>query len=212
MRRRVWIGAAPVEEAVPDETSAASDEEGLIAGGAAVDLDGDAETDGAGESSTDTVLMADTGPVEVAEEHPATASEPVEAEEAPEPDAETAIPAFASALGIPVPASSMDSLTLPERSRHEADARRHRRRRSAARRPALVAPVDIPEDAEGRIEFIVVRGGNDRDEPAPGATPLAAKPDDRVRRLLTLGSGWVAVAILAAGLFVVFVVLSVLYP
>jgi hypothetical protein len=137
----------------------------------------------------------------------------VMAPEEPEPDAEMAFPDLdlASAPWVSVPASSMDSLTLPERSRHEADARRERRRRSAARLPALVSPVDIPEDAEGRIDFAVIRGGPDRDEPAPGESPAAAKPDDRVRRLLTLGSGWVAVVVLAAGLAVVFVVFSLLY-
>jgi hypothetical protein len=149
--------------------------------------------------------------IEPEAEGPEEAIEPEAAE--PSPDAEMALPAWAlaTAPGVPVPASSMDSLTLPERSRHEADARRERRRRSAARLPALVSPVDIPEDAEGRIDFAVVRGGPDRDEPASGESPASAKPEDRVRRLLTLGSGWVAVAVLTTGLVVVFVVLSLLY-
>jgi hypothetical protein len=112
---------------------------------------------------------------------------------------------------VPVPASSMDSLTLPERSRHDADARRERRRRSAVRLPALVSPMDIPEDAEGRVDFAVIRGGADHDEPAAAESAAAAESDDWVRRLLTLGSGWVAVAVVAAGLVVVFVVLSLLY-
>jgi hypothetical protein len=180
-----------------------------------------------------TESVADGEPVAVADQQTAAAAEPEQTEEdtrsgvsapaaeekdstaaaKPEPDAEMALPdlALASAPWVSVPASSMDSLTLPERSRHEADARRERRRRSAARLPALVSPVDVPEDAEGRIDFAVVRGGPDRDEPAPGESPVAAKPDDRVRRLLTLGSGWMAVAVLAAGLVVVFVVLYFLY-
>ena len=138
--------------------------------------------------------------------------EPNKAEDAiEESDGEMALLAFALAATPEVPASSMDSLTLPERSRHEADARRERRRRSAARLPALVSPVDIPEDAEGRVAFAVIRGGADRDEPAPGGSPAAPQSEDRVRRFLTLGSGWVAVAALAAGLVVVFVALSLLY-
>ncbi len=183
-----------------------------------------------GEPPADHAPVAGGEPVVAAEEQPAAVSEPEEATELdeevepdeavavtapdePETDAGMDIPAVApaSAPGIPVPASSMDSLTLPERSRHDADARRQRRRRSVAQLPALVSPVDIPEDAEGRIEFVVVRGGADRDEPPPGESSPADKPEDRVRRLLTLRSGWVVVAVLAAGLVAVFVVVSLLY-
>ncbi|MGD1054130.1 MAG: hypothetical protein ABR950_09950 [Candidatus Dormibacteria bacterium] len=146
------------------------------------------------------------------------ADAPTDSEEPParaesDPEGEAGMHAFAidTAAEVAVPASSMDSLTLPERSRHEADARRQRRRRSAARLPALVAPVDIPEDAYGRIDFIVARAGADRDEPAPRESTLAAAPEDPVRRLLTLGSGWVAVALLGALLIIVFLVLSLLY-
>ena len=75
----------------------------------------------------------------------------------------------------------------------------------------MVTPVDIPEDAAGRVEILVVRADADRDEPQPGGSPPAETRDDRVRQLLTLESGWVAVAVLAAGLIVVFVALSLLY-
>ena len=236
MTRRASIKAGPLEEAEPEETSGAPDEEPLITGGDADDLDGVTE---AGEQSAGAESGASGAPGEVAAEQPPAGGEPDEPEEpeedveqeepaavaeekepaadtepeAPEPAAEMAIPesSLAAAPGVPVLASSMDSLTLPERSRHEADIRRQRRRRSAALLPALVTPVDIPEDAAGRIEFMVVRAGVDRDEPALGETPLPRKPEDRVRCLLTLGSGWVAVAVLAAVLAAVFVVLSFLY-
>jgi hypothetical protein len=105
----------------------------------------------------------------------------------------------------------MDSTTLPERSQHAADPRLYRPRRSAARLPALVAPVDIPEDAEGRIEFIVVRAGVDRDHPAPREAPPPAAASGRIRDLLALGSGWAAVGGLAAVLIVVFVVVELLF-
>jgi hypothetical protein len=203
MTRRVSTEAGPVEEAEPEEA----------------EEDVEPEQPAAAAEEKEPAAVAEPEPEEAEEPEEAIEPEPEEPaavtapEQQPEPDAESAISAFApaSAPGVPVPASSMDSLTLPERSRHDADARRQRRRRSMARLPALVSPVDIPEDAEGRIEFVVVRAGADRDEPAPGASPAAAKPEDRVRRVLTLGSGWAAVAVLAAGLVVVFVVLSALY-
>ncbi len=111
----------------------------------------------------------------------------------------------------PVRASSMDSTTLPDRSRHDEESRRQRHRRSAARLPALVTPVDIPEDAEGRVDIMVTRADPDRDEPGL-AEPVASAPGgDLVRDLLTMGSGWVAVGGLAALLIVVFVVLELLY-
>ncbi|HXZ99675.1 MAG TPA: hypothetical protein VEK76_04935 [Candidatus Binatia bacterium] len=102
----------------------------------------------------------------------------------------------------------MDSVSLPERSRHTQEERRFRRRRSAGRLPAVVAPFDVPEDAEGRVEFVVVRAPLDRDELAaapPGPGPTRSDP---VRWILTLGSGWVAVGGLAVLLVVIFVVLD----
>ena len=113
--------------------------------------------------------------------------------------------------GGPVRASSMNSTSLPDRARHEPGARRLRRRRSAAHLPVVVAPIDVPEDAEGRVEFFVVRAPDDRDEPpAEPVKPVPAPPLTGSRDLLTLGSGWVAVGVLAAVLVVVFVVLDLL--
>jgi len=111
----------------------------------------------------------------------------------------------------PVRASSMDSTTLPDRSRHDAESRRQRHRRSAARLPAVITPVDIPEDAEGRIDIVVIRAAPDRDEPGFGEPGASAPGGDWVRDLLTMGSGWVAVGGLAALLIVVFVVLELIY-
>jgi len=105
----------------------------------------------------------------------------------------------------------MDSITLPERSRHDPESRRQRQRRSAAQLPALVAAVDIPEEAEGRVEFVVVRAATSREEPAAAEASPSAPRRDFVRDVLTLGSGWVAVAVLAAVLIVVFIGLDVLY-
>jgi hypothetical protein len=133
--------------------------------------------------------------------------EPAEAEDS-EPGS---LPSTPVVEGPRIPASSMDSVTLPERSRHSADPRLHRPRRSVARLPALVSPVDIPEDAEGRIEFVVVRAGADRDQPAPRGGAPPAEAAGRVRHLLSLGSGWVAVGGLAAVLVVVFVVVELLF-
>jgi hypothetical protein len=70
-----------------------------------------------------------------------------------------------------VTASSMDSITLPERSRHDGAGRRVRRRRSAAHSPVVVAPIDIPEDAEGRVEIFAVRAPGDATD-AVVAAPL----------------------------------------
>ena len=109
---------------------------------------------------------------------------------------------------VRVKASSMDSVTLPERSHHDGEPRPQRRRRSAARLPALVAPVDIPEDAQGRVEFLVLRAPADRDEPASDSVIPAPARRDRVKELLTAGSGWPAVALLAAVLALVFAVID----
>jgi hypothetical protein len=105
----------------------------------------------------------------------------------------------------------MDSITLPERSRHEAAGRPIRRRRSAAHSPVVVAPIDIPEDAEGRVEIFAVRAPEDAPEavpaaPAFGSAPLAAERAGWTEELLGLRSGWVAVLILAALLAALFVV------
>ena len=235
MTRRVSLKASPVQKTPLEEQPAGTPSAAEVEpGGGAEDRTAaaaepeSAEEDVrpevpapvAGEKGVDAVAECEPEPDEVEE---AIGPEPEEAEDAieiepegaeeaiEESDGEMAFLAFALATTPEVPASSMDSLTLPERSRHDADVRRERRRRSAASLPAVVSPVDIPEDAEGRVDFAVIRGGADRDEPAPGGSPAAPQSEDRVRRFLTLGSGWVAVAALAAGLVVVFVVLSLLY-
>lgn len=60
-----------------------------------------------------------------------------------------------------IAASSMDSITLPERSRHEGAGRPIRRRRSAVHTPVVVTPIDVPEDAAGRVEIFAVRAPED---------------------------------------------------
>ena len=146
-------------------------------------------------------MVADRGPVPEKRRlsHPPVA-DPAPAEEPPAAENEPA-----------ARASSMDSTNLPERARHEPGARRLRRRRSAAHLPVVVAPIDVPEDAEGRVEFFVVRAPEDRDEPPVEASPPAPEPEAAPSRdLLTLGSGWAAVGVLAAVLVLVFVGLDLL--
>ncbi len=110
-----------------------------------------------------------------------------------------------------VRASSMDSTSLPDRARHDPAAPRMRRRRSAAHLPVVVAPIDVPEDAEGRVEFSVVRAPDDRDEPpAEAVEPVPAPSLTGSGDLLTRGSGWVAVGVLAAVLVAFFVVVDLL--
>ena len=101
----------------------------------------------------------------------------------------------------PVP-SGVESVVLPERSVHVAGQQRSfRARRSAGRLPALVEPIDIPDDAEGRVAFITTAHLDDRDEPGPDASePAPARGEAGLR----LGSGWLAVAAVALGLIAVF--------
>jgi hypothetical protein len=204
---------------------------------------------------------------------------PAEPGRSPEPGSEPAHPEPGSADHQPpagdsnsppplvmVRASSMDSTTLPERARHEPGERRPRRRRSAARMPFAMAPVDVPDDAPGRVELIVVRAPAEPESAASSAesppsaesaassaesspstappplaasppsargpaaletTPVAAfrdgegapagpaaleappRPADPTRAplpdVLTLGGGWVAVALMAVALAALFV-------
>jgi hypothetical protein len=149
----------------------------------------------------------------------------------------TPTPAEAPAPGRAgaVTASSMDSITLPERSRHEGAPRALRRRRSAAHSPVVVAPIDIPEDAEGRVEIFAVRAPEDVDAPSPsppvptpplpspdeaqetaevgaggvlgfGAAPATAERAGWGEEVLALRNGWVAVSILAVLLAALFVI------
>jgi hypothetical protein len=106
----------------------------------------------------------------------------------------------------------MDSTNLPERSTHEgADRRRVRRRRSVAQIPTVVAPMDAPEDAEGRVEFIVVRAPGDRDEPPEEEETPSLAAAGAAAGFLSLGSGWVAVGALAGALVIVFLVFGALF-
>jgi len=223
-------GEGPAE---PEAASAAAvaGEPAEPAGGAdptGVDESGEPSAGGDAERPADPEELEE--PDEVAE--PAEPSEPIAGAETDEPaasgdagapgwhgpeevpeGAEAARPdATAGVPESPVRASSMDSTSLPERSRHDADPRQHRPRRSVDRLPVLVAPVDIPEDAAGRIEFVVVRAGEDRDQPEPpDETPSPAAAAGRVHDLLALGSGWVAVGGLATLLIIVFVVIELIY-
>jgi hypothetical protein len=96
--------------------------------------------------------------------------------------------------------SGVESVVLPERSVHLSGYERpFRARRSSGRLPALVEPIDIPEDAAGRVAFIVTPHVEDRDEPEP-ALLSAASPARSGR----LGSGWPAVAGVGAVLIAVF--------
>lgn len=88
------------------------------------------------------------------------------------------------------------------------DQRSIRRRRSVARTPALVAPVDIPDDAAGRVEFIVVRAPADvvasRPAPEAGGEP-APPPAEHISPWLSHWGGWLAVGLLTAVLIFLFV-------
>jgi hypothetical protein len=212
--------AVEVEEAEEAEESAPGDAEEAPA--AALEIEesvafADTEEPAVALEVEEPAIAGDgeEGPVEGV---PLEAAAAIPTGEAPEPQEVPAASArgepeltLAAAWGGPVVASSMDSITLPERSRHDADSRRHRRRRSAARLPSVVMPVDIPEDAEGRVEFVVVRAEADREEsPRDGGVAPAASRD-RVRDLLSLDSGWVAVGALAAALIVLFVALEFVF-
>jgi hypothetical protein len=106
----------------------------------------------------------------------------------------------------PRPPSGVDSSNLPDRSVHDPAVAhpRGRRRRSQVQIPALTAPVDLPEDAPGRVEFIVVRAPADVDEPL--APPPPPAPSGFSWEVLRVGSGWVAVAVLAVILILIYVV------
>ncbi len=91
-----------------------------------------------------------------------------------------------------------------------------RRRRSVARAPAMVAPIDIPDDAPGRVAFIAVRAPADVLAPKPVEAPQTAgaeaAADPALSEQLQHGpawvaqwGGWVAVGLLIVVLIFVFV-------
>jgi ubiquinol-cytochrome c reductase cytochrome c1 subunit len=203
------------EEAAVEEPSAEVDQEPAATAddAAAEAIEGSAAEEPSAEVDQEPGATAEGAPAG-AIEGSAAAEPPAEVDQEPAAAGE-ATPAGAGSSPAgpvgPVRASSMDSTTLPDRSRHDAESRRQRHRRSAARLPAVVTPVDIPEDAEGRIDIVVIRAAPDRDEPGLGEPAASAPGGDRVRVLLTMGSGWVAVGGLAALLIVVFVVIELVY-
>jgi hypothetical protein len=71
--------------------------------------------------------------------------------------------------------------------------------------------MDAPDDAEGRVEFIVVRAPVDTDEPPDEETQPSLRATEPARSVLSLGSGWVAVAGLACLLVIVFLVFSAVF-
>ncbi len=91
------------------------------------------------------------------------------------------------------------------------EQRHARRRRSVARTPALVAPIDIPDDAPGRVAFIAVRAPADVVAPraAPddseAASPPTSPPEDHTTPWLAEWGGWVAVGLLTVILVFLFV-------
>ncbi|MFN2568686.1 MAG: hypothetical protein ABR564_03685 [Candidatus Dormibacteria bacterium] len=91
-----------------------------------------------------------------------------------------------------------------------SDVDRHlRRRRSAARAPALIRPADIPEDADGRVAFISVTLPEDETQGKTVAVPGDHQDASGMGGFATLASwagGWGAVGALGAMLVVVFVI------
>ncbi len=88
-----------------------------------------------------------------------------------------------------------------------SEARLPRRRRSAARTPILIDPADIPEDAAGRVEVLAVRAPADVIDPVDPPLPPPAPPGpSRVVQLSLLADGWIAAAIVAVIVLVIFLV------
>lgn len=87
-----------------------------------------------------------------------------------------------------------------------SEVRLPRRRRSAARTPAIVDPADIPEDAAGRIEVIVVRAPADVIDPGDRPEPPDGPPQpSRLVQMVLAYRGWVAIGVLVAVIVVLFV-------
>jgi len=87
------------------------------------------------------------------------------------------------------------------------EQRPSRRRRSVARTPVMVAPIDIPDDAPGRVAFIAVRAPADvvASRPSAAEAEPAPPPEEHTSPWLSEWGGWLAVALLTAALIFLFV-------
>lgn len=89
-----------------------------------------------------------------------------------------------------------------------SEVRLPRRRRSATRTPVLVDPVDVPEDAAGRVEVLAVRAPADVFDPGDrpeDETAQPAAPSKLVETLLT-ADAWVAAGVVAGVVLVLFLI------
>ena len=75
-----------------------------------------------------------------------------------------------------------------------------RKRRSSLLFPALIDPVDIPVDAAGRVEFVVIHGVEDIE------IPSVQSGDDSIATSPLTPSRWLSVAILGLILLIIFVI------
>jgi hypothetical protein len=97
----------------------------------------------------------------------------------------------------------------PRSDDHGADhAARRRRRRSASVLPQHSEPVDIPDDAAGRVEFYTLRIDADIAPPPviPVTPPPASQPDRPLAAATTPFAEWLPVLVLAAAMVLVFVI------
>ena len=87
------------------------------------------------------------------------------------------------------------------------EQRSPRRRRSVARTPAMVSPIDIPDDAPGRVAFIAVRAPADVVAPRPAADDPepVPPPAEHTNPWLSEWGGWLAVGLLTVALIFLFV-------
>ena len=81
-----------------------------------------------------------------------------------------------------------------------------RRRRSVARTPALLEPVQLADDAAGRVEVIAIRAPADVLEPSDPVTDPPPPAPSRMLHLVLAEEGWIAMGVLAAILVVVFLI------
>lgn len=81
-----------------------------------------------------------------------------------------------------------------------------RRRRSVASTPALLEPVDLPEDAPGRVEVVAVRAPADVLEPAEAVISPPPQVERHLVQALLAYDGWAAIGVLAVVLVVIFLI------